>query len=430
MKVLVIGSGGREHCLAKEIAESSLVDKVYCAPGNAGTSLCAENVDIGASDIDRLFRFAVDKKIDLTVPGPEVPLVNGIVDKFQEANLKIFGPTKKAAMLEASKVFAKEVMRKYRVPTADFKVFDDHRSAKEYIKTKFDPLVIKADGLAAGKGVIVCQSQEQANAAVDEIMVQKKFGSAGFRIVVEDYLQGEEASILVFTDGRTIVPLVSSQDHKQIFDGDKGPNTGGMGAYAPAPVVEKRIFTKIINKVFLPLIEGLKQDGIIYKGILYAGIMIEKGEPYVLEFNVRFGDPETQAVLPKLKSDLVEVMLKTINGDLKNCRLEWDERFCLCVVLASGGYPGSYAKGKQIYGLDKLTDSADIFVFHAGTQKTRDQQGNLNFFTNGGRVLNVVALGETVLEAQRKVYSAIEKISFENMYYRRDIGYKAVKCKK
>lgn len=427
MKILVIGSGGREHCLAWKISQSPLVDKIYCAPGNGGTTLCAQNVSIAATDIDGLLRFASDKKIDLTVVGPEDPLVGGIVDKFQDNNLKIFGPNKKVSMLEGSKVFAKEAMRKYGVPTADFKVFDNAQNAKEYITTKSVPLVVKADGLAAGKGVIVCQSQQQALSAIDQIMTQKEFGAAGERIVVEDFLEGEEASILVFTDGQTIVPLVSSQDHKRIFDGDKGPNTGGMGAYAYAPVVSGSIFKEIIDKIFTPLIQGFKRDGLIYKGILYGGIMIKEGQPYVLEFNVRFGDPETQVVLPKLRSDLVSVMLKTVNGDLNNCQLEWDSRVCLGVVVASGGYPGKYEKGKEISGLDKVTELEDVFVFHAGTErKTRDEGRETIMVTSGGRVLSVAALGDTVSDAQDKAYKSIEKISFEGMYYRKDIGYRAI----
>ncbi len=421
MKVLVIGSGGREHCIAWKISQSSLVDELYCAPGNGGTSLIAHNINIAAEDLDGLLKFALKENIDLTIAGPEAPLVEGIVDKFQAKGLKIFGPTKDLALLEGSKVFSKETLKKFNIPTADFKVFDDPVKAKEYIKNKIHPLVIKADGLAAGKGVIVCESQAEAEAAIDLIMVDKKFGKAGDKLIVEDFIKGEEVSVLIFTDGSTIIPLVSSQDHKRAFDGDKGPNTGGMGAYSPAPLVGQKDMGKIIEKVFRPLIDGLRKEGKAYKGMLYGGLMIDKGEPYVLEFNVRFGDPETQAILPKLKSDLAKVMLKTVDEELNDVELQWDDRFCLCVVLASGGYPGSYEKDKEIKGLNTLKGKEDVFVFHAGTKRAN------NLLTNGGRVLNVVALGKTIEEAQSKAYKAIENIHFDKMHYRKDIGNKALK---
>lgn len=420
MKVLVVGSGGREHCLAWKLAQSSLVDKLYCAPGNGGTSLLAENIDISATDINRLLKFAETEKIDLTVVGPEAPLVEGIVDRFQEKGLKIFGPSQELAQLEGSKVFAKRIMKKFGLPTADFEVFDNSQEAKKYAESKGAPIVVKADGLAAGKGVIVCNSVEEAREAIDLIMVEKKFGKAGERVVLEECLTGEEVSILIFTDGETIVPLVPSQDHKPIYDGDKGPNTGGMGAYAPTPLVNDDIFNNIITTIFEPLIEGLKKEGKVYKGMLYGGLMIKDNQPFVLEFNVRFGDPETQAILPKLRSDLVFVMLQTIDAKLKKVKLEWDERFCLCTVLASGGYPGSYEKGKEITGLDTLKEMKDVFVFHAGTKR------ETNLLTNGGRVLNIVGLGQSLQEAQKKVYRAIENVHFEKMYYRHDIGSRAL----
>ncbi len=419
MKVLVIGSGGREHCLVWKLSQSSSVEKIYCAPGNAGTQKIAENIDIGVGEIDKLVEFVLEEKIDLTVVGPEAPLVEGIVDKFQEKGLKIFGPGKDLALLEGSKVFAKEMMKKYKVPTADFEVFDDLEEAKNYVKEKGAPLVVKADGLAAGKGVIVCETQGQAYQALDLIMAQKHFKFAGDKVVIEDCLKGQELSVLIFTDGDTILPLVSSQDHKRAFEGDKGPNTGGMGAYSPTPLVDDRDFDKIINIIFKPLIEGLKSEGKNYIGMLYGGIMMQEGEPYVLEFNVRFGDPEAQAILPKLKSDLADVMLKTIDGELSSVKLEWDQRYCLCVVLASGGYPGKYEKGKVITGLEKLEDLEDIFVFHAGTKKTD------LLLTNGGRVLGVSGLGNTIDEAQEKVYKAAQNINFDKMFYRKDIGDKA-----
>ena len=427
MKVLVVGSGGREHALAWKIKQSSLVDKIYCAPGNGGTSLIAENVNINAHNIDALFEFANNNRIDLTVVGPEAPLADGIVDKFESAGLNIFGPNSKLARLESSKVFAKEVMRKFGIPTAKFAVFSTPQEAKEYIDKKSAPFVVKADGLAAGKGVFVAQSAREAKDAVDVVMIDKKFGHAGDRVVIEEYLSGEEASILVLTDGVHIVPLASSQDHKQVFDNDKGPNTGGMGAYSPAPIVTEAVFDKIMRRIFIPLIDGLRKDGLIYKGMLYAGLMIKDEEPYVLEFNVRFGDPETQAVLPRLEDDLMQVILKTISGGLGGVNLKWDERICVCVVLVSGGYPGSYEKGKIIEGLDRIADADDIFVFHAGTSVIKNMSvPGVRFITNGGRVLNICSLAPTVKEAQSKVYDAIKGIKFDNMYYRRDIGNKAL----
>jgi len=422
MKVLVIGSGGREHCLAWKLKESKLVDKLYIAPGNAGTSLIGENVDINPQDLEGLVKFAENSKIDLTVAGPEAPLVGGIVDRFESKGLKIFGPKRDLALLEGSKVYAKKIMRKFGIPTADFEVFSQPDLAKDYVRSKRFPLVIKADGLAAGKGAIVCKNREEAYSAIDLIMTEKKFGSAGENIVIEDFLSGEEASVLVFTDGETILPLVPSQDHKQVFDEDRGPNTGGMGAYAPAPVVNDVVFRKITEEIFEPLIRGLKKEGKVYKGMLYAGLMIKDNQPYVLEFNVRFGDPETQVILPKLRSDLLEVMLKTIGEDLAEVNLVWDERFCLCVVLASGGYPGKYEKGKVIKGLEKAEGLRDLFLFHAGT-KRRDGE----FITAGGRVLNVVGLAEGLIETQVKVYEAIKNIYFEGIHYRKDIGNKALK---
>lgn len=421
MKVLVIGSGAREHCLAWKISQSRGVSKVYCAPGNGGTIEIAQNVDIAATDIEGLLEFALREKIDITMVGPEAPLVEGIVDRFKENGLKVFGPTKELALLEGSKVFAKEVMKKYDIPTADFVVFSDVQAAKEYVKRKGTPLVVKADGLAAGKGVIVCASEEEALKAIDEILVDKKFGQAGERIVIEECLEGEEASILIFTDGKNIVPLVSSQDHKRAYDDDKGPNTGGMGAYAPAPIVTDKVFKKIMDEICSPLISGLRADGKIYSGILYVGLMIKDGRPSVLEFNVRFGDPETQAILPKLKSDLAEVIIETLSGDLDKVTLQWDERPCVCVVLASGGYPGAYEKGKKIKGLESLKNIKDVFVFHAGTKL------NDTLATSGGRVLSIVGLGDDIKEAQGKAYDAIEKVDFEGMHYRKDIASKALK---
>ncbi len=427
MKILVVGSGGREHCLVWKIFQSSLVDKIYCAPGNGGTFKIAENINIQADDIDSLLEFALKENIDLTVVGPEVPLVLGIVDRFEQKGLKIFGPKKDLALLEGSKIYSKEVMLKYGVPTADFETFTESDEAKQYVLRKGLPLVIKADGLAAGKGVILCDTKEEAFQAIDSIIIDKQFGDAGGKIIIEDLIEGEEVSVLIFTDGKTILPLVSSQDHKRAFDGDKGPNTGGMGAYAPAPLVNKESFNQIIKEAFKPLIEGLSQEGKVYKGILYGGLMIKNNQPYVLEYNVRFGDPETQAILPKFKSDLVRIMLDTINGDLENTAIEWDNRFCISVVLASGGYPGSYEKNKQIFGLEQIKKIKDVFVFHAGTKALSQSESEDNkIVTTGGRVLTVVSLGTNIKEAQEKVYQAIKVITFDKMFYRKDIGYRAL----
>lgn len=423
MKVLVIGSGAREHCLAWKLSGSPRVDKIYCAPGNPGTAGIAVNLDIQPREIDKLLEFALKEKIDLTVVGPEAPLVEGIADLFENKGLKIFGPSKELAMLEGSKVHAKLLMRKFGLPTADFEVFQDPQSAKEYINKKGAPLVIKADGLAAGKGVVVAASVKEALDAVSLMMEERAFGKAADKIIVEDFLDGDEASILILTDGDEVIPLVSSQDHKRIFDGDQGPNTGGMGAYSPTPLVSDELMKKIVNNIAKPLIYGLRDEGKRYKGILYIGLMIKDGRPYVLEFNVRFGDPETQAVLPKLKSDLCDIMMRAAQNKLKGTVLSWDDNFCLSVVLASAGYPGSYENGKGIRGLDKLKGLKDVWVFHAGTKIT----GSKETVTAGGRVLSVTSLGATVEEARQKAYAAIKGISFDGMQYRKDIGLKALK---
>lgn len=420
MKVLVIGSGAREHCLVHKLSQSSKVGKIYCAPGNGGTARLAENVEIKADDLGRLLDFALKNNVGLTVVGPEIPLAKGIVDLFNDQGLKIFGPTKELAKLESSKVFAKEMMKKYSIPTADFKVFSHSNPAKEYIEKKGAPVVVKADGLAAGKGVMVCKNEAEAKQAIEAIMGEKKFGQAGERIIIEDCLQGQELSLLAFSDGETILPLVGSQDHKRIFDGDRGPNTGGMGAYAPVPLLDKQSFDKIISEVFQPLIDGLRRENKIYKGILYAGLMISDNKPNLLEFNVRFGDPEAQVVLPKLKSDLADIMLKTIDGSLKQTKLEWDQRSFVSVVLASGGYPGKYQKQKEINGLDRAEKQKDILIYQAGTKR---EDGKM--LTNGGRVLSVVGSGLTLKEAKERAYQAVDKINFEGVQYRKDISDKA-----
>ncbi|MDD5409081.1 MAG: phosphoribosylamine--glycine ligase [Candidatus Omnitrophica bacterium] len=431
MRILVIGSGGREHALVWKINQSKLCDKIFCAPGNAGIAQIAECVDIKADDISCLLDFAKKERIDFTVVGPEVALSFGIVDEFRKSGFKIFGPDKKAAALEASKVFSKEIMAKYKVPTASFKIFDDPDEAKKYIEQMGAPCVVKSDGLAAGKGVIVAKSIDEAKKAVTSIMQEKVFGASGNKVVIEECLQGQEASILVITDSKEVVALASAQDHKRVFDNDQGPNTGGMGAYSPAPVVTRELFKEILEKVIYRTIDGLAREGIDYRGVLYAGIMLTKDGPKTLEFNVRFGDPETQAILPRLKSDLLEVMLATAEQKLGRIRnLEWDERASVCVVCAAGGYPGNYAKGKEIFGLDKASKMKDIVVFHAGT-KSRvvndvGQRQEIEYETSGGRVLGVTGLGKDIKEAIDKTYAAVKEISFEGMHYRNDIGGKAL----
>lgn len=423
MRILVIGSGGREHALVWKIAQSKLVDKIFCAPGNGGISQLAECIDLKADDIFGLLEFARKEKIDLTVVGPENALALGIVDEFAKAGLKIFGPNKLAANLEASKVFSKELMAKYKVPTAKFKVFDSPDAAKKYIESMGVPCVVKADGLAAGKGVVVAKTVDEAKHAVTSIMQDKVFGDAGKKIIIEECLIGQEASILVITDSKEVVALASAQDHKRIFDHDQGANTGGMGTYSPAPIVTADILKEVLDKIIYRTIDGLAKEGIEYRGVLYAGIMLTKEGPQALEFNVRFGDPETQCILPRLKSDLVEVMLATSAGKLSKIgALEWDTRACVCVVCAAGGYPGSYAKDKEISGLEQAQRLTDVVIFHAGTKKIGDK-----ILTSGGRVLGVTGLGATIKEAINKTYSAVGKINFEGMQFRKDIGYKALK---
>ncbi len=423
MRILVVGSGGREHALVWKIAQSKLCDKIFCAPGNGGINQLAECLDIKAGDIFGLLEFARKEKIDLTVVGPEAALSLGIVDEFEKAGLKIFGPNKQAANLEASKVFSKELMAKYKVPAADFKIFDNPDTAKKYIEKIGAPCVVKADGLAAGKGVVVAKTASEAINAVTSIMQDKIFGDAGKKIIIEECLTGQEASILVITDSKEVIALASAQDHKRVFDNDEGENTGGMGAYSPAPIVTPDILKEIMQKIIYRTIDGLAKEGIAYRGVLYAGVMLTKDGPKTLEFNVRFGDPETEAILPRLKSDLVEIMLAASVGKLSKIRtLEWDSRACVCVVCASRGYPGNYPKDKEIGGLDEAAKLNDVVVFHAGTKKS----GN-KILTSGGRVLGVTALGSTIKDAINQAYRAVEKINFEGMHYRKDIGRKALK---
>lgn len=428
MKILVIGSGAREHALVWKISQSKLAEKVFCAPGNAGISRQAECVDLKAEDLAGLLEFAKREKIGLTVVGPEAALAAGIVDQFEKSGLIIFGPNQKAAQLEASKVFAKELMAKYDLPSAGFKIFTQPEEAEKYIETIGDGCVVKADGLAQGKGVVVAKTVEEAKRAICSMMRERIFGDAGKRIIIEERLEGQEASILALTDSKTIIPLASSQDHKRVFDRDQGPNTGGMGAYSPASIVSPELLEEILEKVFKRIINGLTKEKIIYKGILYAGIIITKDGPKVLEFNVRFGDPETQAILPRLESDLLLAMLAVCKNELSLLeKLKWDKRSCVSLVCASKGYPGDYEKGKEIFGLDQLEKLKDVVVFHSGTKLAPIYSGRpAVYLTNGGRVLSVTALGDDIKEAIARAYQAAEKIHFEGMHYRRDIGQKAV----
>ena len=423
MRILVVGSGGREHALVWKIAQSKLCDKIFCAPGNGGIAQIAECVDIKSDNIPALLEFARKEKIDLTVIGPEVVLADGVVDIFCENKLRVFGPNKAAAQLEASKVFSKELMAKYKVPTAAFKIFDHPEEAKKYIEKIGAPCVVKADGLAAGKGVVVAKTVDEAKQAVVLMMQDKIFGEAGNKIIVEECLQGIEASILVITDSKEVVALASVQDHKRIFDNDAGPNTGGMGAYSPASVVTPELFKEILDKIVYRIIDGLAKEGIVYRGVLYAGVMLTKDGPRNLEFNVRFGDPETQVLLPRLKSDLLEIMLATSEGKLSRIKsLAWLDQACVCVVCAAAGYPGNYTKDKEISGLKQVAKLDDVVVFHAGTKKL----GN-KILSSGGRVLGVTGLGTTIKDAINKTYTAVNKINFEGMHFRKDIGKQAIK---
>jgi phosphoribosylamine---glycine ligase len=421
MKVLVIGSGGREHALVWKIAQSPLVAKVYCAPGNPGTGLLAENVDLAVDDLPGLLGFAQREGIGLTVVGPELPLSLGIVDLFEEYGLKIFGARRNAAMIESSKAFSKELMEKYQVPTAAYQVFTEVEPAVAFIDRVGAPIVVKADGLAAGKGVIIAATRDEAVAAVTDMLAGNAFGSAGSRVVVEEFLTGEEASFLAFTDGKNIIPLASAQDHKAVFDGDQGPNTGGMGAYSPAPVVTPAIHEKAMSEVLRRTVDGMAAEGRPYRGVLYAGLMIEGDSVKTLEFNARFGDPECQPLLMRMKSDIVPILLAVAGGDLAGVEIEWHDKAAVCVVMASQGYPGDYRKGDEISGLAEASRIDDLFVFHAGT-KARDGR----IVTNGGRVLGVTALGDTVQDAIDRAYRGVAAISWEGVQYRRDIGKKAV----
>jgi phosphoribosylamine--glycine ligase len=421
VQILVVGGGGREHALVWKILQSPSVKKVYCAPGNPGIERLAECVDISASDTKALLNFVRKKGIDLTVVGPEEPLVHGIVDEFESQGLCIFGPSKKAAEIEGSKAFAKYLLDKYKIPTADCIVFDHFEEAQDYLQEGEYPTVIKADGLAAGKGTFICRDEEQASAALQKIMVEKIFGEAGNKVIVEEFMEGEEASVLAITDGVNFSFLAPAQDHKAIFDNDEGPNTGGMGAYAPAPVLDKNMLSRVRKEIFEPTIKAMALENRPYRGVLYAGLMITPNGPKVVEFNCRFGDPEAQVVLPLVKADLVDIMNRIAKGKPFDWPIKMAKNWALCVIIASGGYPGHFEKGKRILGLEKEFGK-DIVIFHSGTKKNEKEE----IVTNGGRVLGVTAFANDFHAAREKAYWAVRKITFDKAYYRKDIGSKAL----
>ena len=421
MKLLVIGSGGREHALVWKLSQSPRATKIFCAPGSAGIGELAQCVAINPDQIEQLADFAAKENIDLTVVGPELPLTLGIVDLFEARGLRAFGPNKAGAQLEGSKAFSKEILAENGIPTAAFGTFTDAGAAKKYLATQTAPYVIKADGLAAGKGVLICATLAEAEAAIDDILVRKAFGAAGDKVVVEEFLAGEEASFMALTDGEYILPLASSQDHKRIFDNDQGPNTGGMGAYSPAPVVTPQVHERVLREILAPLLTGLKKKNIRYRGVLYAGLMITKDGPKVIEFNARFGDPECQPIMMRLQSDLLPLLEACIDGTLDRASAQWHEEMAVCVVLAAQGYPGSYENGKEISGLEKLASWQRGFVFHAGTAKDGQR-----WITTGGRVLGVTARGKSVADAVQEVYRAVGEISWAGMHYRKDIARRAL----
>ncbi len=418
MKVLIIGSGGREHALAWKIAQSPKVDKIYCAPGNAGIAEFAELVDIKAMEFDRLAAFAKEKEIDLTVVGMDDPLVGGIVDVFEAQGLRVFGPRKNAAILEGSKAFSKDLMKKYNIPTAGYETFEDADKALEYLRTQANfPIVLKADGLALGKGVLICETLEQAEEGVKEIMEDKKFGTAGNRMVIEEFMTGREVSVLSFVDGKTVKPMSSAQDHKRAGDGDTGLNTGGMGNFSPSPFYTKEVEEFCEKHIFQPTVDAMAAEGRPFHGVIFFGLMLTPNGPKVLEYNARFGDPEAQVVLPRMKTDIIDIFEACIDGKLAETPLEFEDNACVCVILASNGYPVSYEKGFEIRGLDHFKDKDGYYLFHSGTAF---KDGKI--VTNGGRVLGVTAKGATLKEARANAYEAVDWVDFDNKYYRHDIG--------
>jgi phosphoribosylamine--glycine ligase len=421
MKILVVGGGGREHALVWKISQSPKVTKIFAAPGNAGIAALAECAPIKADDVPGLLAFARANAVDLTIVGPEGPLSTGIVDEFTQAGLRIFGPSRKAAEIEASKRFSKDLMKKYHIPTAEYGVFTDKAAATAYVREKGAPIVVKADGLAAGKGVVVAETVEEAIRALDIIMTEKAYGAAGERVVIEECLRGEEASFMAFSDGRTVVPMASSQDHKRVFDADKGPNTGGMGAYSPAPVVTKQLERTVMDTIMVPTVRAMEQEGRLFKGVLYAGLMIRNNEARVLEFNARFGDPETQPVMARLDTDLIDIIEAILDERLSALEIKWKPESAVCIVMASGGYPGMYEKGKKITGLDRAAGLPEVLVFHSGTAIK-----NGDIVTDGGRVLGVTGLGPAVAAAIDNAYKGAREIHFDGAHYRRDIGARAL----
>jgi phosphoribosylamine---glycine ligase len=421
LDILVVGGGGREHAICAALAKSARKPHLFCAPGNAGIASLAECLPIPAEDIPGIVRWCRERRPGLVVIGPEVPLCLGLADELLKEGLQVFGPTKDGAQLEGSKDFTKRLLLENGIPTARAETFTEYEKALAYVRSQGAPIVVKADGLAAGKGVTVCETLDQAQKALEESMGRKVFGEAGTKVVIEECLVGEEASVLAFVDGESIVPMPGAQDHKRVFEGDQGPNTGGMGAYSPTPVVTPALEAEILEKILKPTLSGLKKRGITYKGVLYAGLMVTENGPQVIEFNCRFGDPETQVVLPRLKTDLVNICMAVAQGKLSHLKVEWDERAAACVVLASQGYPGLYPKGKAIEGLEKAAGVEDAFVYHAGTAFAGGK-----VVTAGGRVLAVTGLGDTIRQALRKAYEAAALIRFEGAHYRRDIGWRAV----
>ncbi|UCE97616.1 MAG: phosphoribosylamine--glycine ligase [Dehalococcoidia bacterium] len=416
MKILVVGSGAREHTIVWKLSHSTKVKEIFAAPGNAGTTMLARNLDINPNDIRTLLKTAIEKKVDLTVVGPEVPLAEGIVDEFQAKELPIFGPTKAASQIETSKVFSKKLMQKYNIPCAPSNIFSSYQEAKQYLVRQPIPIVIKADGLAAGKGVIVAETLKQAQQALDNIMLERVFGAAGDRVVIEEKLNGREMSVFSFSDTATSIPSMPACDYKPVFDGNRGPNTGGMGSYSPPNFLTNGLYEKINNTIMQPAVKAMQNEGLPYQGVLYGGLMITDTGPKVMEFNARFGDPETQVVLPRLKTDLVDIMLAVVNKKLNQIKIEWNNKACVGVVIASGGYPSNYKRGFPINGLDNLDD--DILTFHAGTKL--DEAGK--FITSGGRVLTIVATAQTLAQARERVYNNISRIKFEGCHFRKDIA--------
>lgn len=418
MKVLVVGGGGREHAIVWKLSQSPKIKKLYCAPGNPGIAELAECVSIAVSEIEKLADFAKNEQIDLTFVGPEEPLSLGIVNYFKEQGLAVYGPSKEAALIEGSKAFAKELMIKYQIPTAKYAAFTNYEEALDYVRSEGAPIVIKADGLAAGKGVVVAKSLEEAEDALKSMMKDVTFGAAGVRVVIEEFLEGEEMTLLSFVNGSTVKPMVPSQDHKPVYDGDKGPNTGGMGTYAPLPHIDSSMTERIIETIVQPTAEAMVAEGVPYEGILYTGLMLTKEGPKVIEYNARLGDPETQVVLPLLETDLVDIVTASLTGELENIEVKWKDKAAVCVIMSSAGYPGPYEKGEVIYGLDQVVNPS--IIFHAGTA---EKDGEI--ITSGGRVLGVTAVGETLKEARELAYQSVEKVSFNGAHYRTDIGSKA-----